>query len=73
VNSIHPGLIYTPMVRRGTAEPGSIAAGCGYVAVAVLFLARDDASFVTGAELAVDGAIRQCDYLIESSIKIVSV
>jgi NAD(P)-dependent dehydrogenase (short-subunit alcohol dehydrogenase family) len=64
VNSVHPGVIRTPMVealdegaiaqitalapmkRAGTAEE------VGYV---VLFLASNEASFVTGAEYVVDG------------------
>lgn len=64
VNSVHPGLIRTPLVeaqsdamnqgiiamtpmgRMGT--PREVAQGC-------LFLASDDASFVTGTELLIDG------------------
>lgn len=64
VNSVHPGLIdtpltqaqdpainqfvigMTPMGRAGT--PREVANGC-------LFLASDEASFVTGAELVIDG------------------
>src|SRR5262249_1900106 len=64
VNSIHPGLIdtpltqaqhpalnahvirLTPMNRPGT--PPEIANGC-------LFLASDESSFMTGAELVIDG------------------
>ena len=65
VNSVHPGFMppmatsgpdnearrqavidNTPMGRRGRVEE---------VANAVLFLASDEASFITGAELAVDG------------------
>jgi 3alpha(or 20beta)-hydroxysteroid dehydrogenase len=62
VNSVHPGGIDTPMLagtspdapfykrlpvaRMGTAEEA---------ARAVLFLASDEASYTTGAELAVDG------------------
>ena len=70
VNSIHPGFIWTPMVegflrdqgdleagRRATdeahplghmGEPDDIAWGCVY-------LASDEAKFVTGAELVIDG------------------
>ncbi len=66
VNSVHPGYVDTPMVRnmeqaeafkemaiastplgRG-AQPEEIAKG-------ILFLASDDASFITGAELIIDG------------------
>ena len=64
VNSVHPGVIRTPMVealdddliaqitalapmkRAGTAEE---------VAYVVLFLASNEASFVTGSEYVVDG------------------
>ncbi len=66
VNSIHPGPIETdmlkewsgdqrvkrlksvPMRRTGTAEE---------VAQAVLFLLSDEASYITGAEVAVDGGV----------------
>jgi NAD(P)-dependent dehydrogenase (short-subunit alcohol dehydrogenase family) len=70
VNSIHPGFIWTPMVenhlrslgdleegRTATAalhplgrvgEPDDVAWGCVY-------LASDEARFVTGAELVIDG------------------
>jgi NAD(P)-dependent dehydrogenase (short-subunit alcohol dehydrogenase family) len=66
VNSIHPGLIFTPMVEEALPNrdelqplvdmtPMKRGAKPEEVAAAVLFLASDDASFITGAELAVDG------------------
>jgi cyclopentanol dehydrogenase len=66
VNSIHPGLIYTPMVEEALPSkeelqpvidltPMRRGAKPEEVAACVLFLASDDASYVTGAELAVDG------------------
>jgi NAD(P)-dependent dehydrogenase (short-subunit alcohol dehydrogenase family) len=63
VNSVHPGLVATPMTAnqgavndwtlsmtpmRRIAEPHEIAAAC-------LFLSSDEASYVTGVELPVDG------------------
>ncbi len=64
VNSVHPGFIHTPLtdaqnpdlnrividttpMKRG-GQPIEIAYGC-------LFLASDEASYVTGAELNIDG------------------
>ncbi|MCU0816781.1 MAG: glucose 1-dehydrogenase [Cypionkella sp.] len=71
VNSIHPGYIWTPMVEnhlRATApdlEAAKAAAGSVHpighmgepddIAWAAVFLASDEAKFITGAELAVDG------------------
>ena len=64
VNSIHPGLILTPMlgvVTREELQPlidatplkrGAQPEEVGWCAV---FLASDEASFVTGSELVVDG------------------
>jgi 3alpha(or 20beta)-hydroxysteroid dehydrogenase len=64
VNSVHPGIVDTPMIRaqaeaitadvvaatpmRRLAEPREIAYG-------ILFLASDEASYVTGIELPIDG------------------
>jgi len=71
VNSIHPGYIWTPMVEnhlRATSddlEAAKVAAGAVHpighmgepddIAWAVVYLASDEAKFVTGAELVVDG------------------
>ncbi len=64
VNSIHPGIISTPMVetlpperRRGfaAATPLGREARPEEVGYGVLFLASDEASFITGAELVIDG------------------
>jgi 3alpha(or 20beta)-hydroxysteroid dehydrogenase len=62
VNSIHPGVIDTPMIEGGHDE---LAAGVPMgrlgrpeeVAELVLFLATDASAYVSGAEIAVDGAV----------------
>jgi NAD(P)-dependent dehydrogenase (short-subunit alcohol dehydrogenase family) len=71
VNSIHPGYIWTPMVEnhlRATSpdlEAAKAAAGSVHpighmgepddIAWAVVWLASEEAKFVTGAEIAIDG------------------
>lgn len=66
VNSLHPGFIETPLSRelwRGTPRLTAMIEGTplgrlgttGEVAAAVAFLASDDAGFMTGSELYVDG------------------
>ncbi|GAC1610227.1 MAG: glucose 1-dehydrogenase [Mycobacteriales bacterium] len=66
VNSVHPGGIDTPMVRHfipndkdmawmGRQVPMKRPGAPEEVAQAVAFLASDAASYITGAELAVDG------------------
>jgi cyclopentanol dehydrogenase len=64
VNSVHPGVILTPMTESASREqlqpvidmaPMKRAAQPEEVGWAVVFLASDEASFVTGAELVVDG------------------
>lgn len=67
-NSIHPGTIDTPMMdadkekygqRAVTVRKRLIPLGrlgrAEEVAAAILFLASDEASFITGTELVVDG------------------
>jgi cyclopentanol dehydrogenase len=64
VNSIHPGVILTPMLEVVTREelqpiidatPLKRGAQPEEVGWCALFLASDEASFVTGSELVVDG------------------
>lgn len=66
VNSVHPGYILTPMMIAATDEQGGGAAAAiplgrlaqpDEVSNVVLFLASDEASFVSGAEHVVDGAM----------------
>jgi len=65
-NSVHPGPIVTPMTERRRADPaiykrmvGRIPLGrygeADEVAYGVLYLASDEAAFVTGSELVIDG------------------
>jgi NAD(P)-dependent dehydrogenase (short-subunit alcohol dehydrogenase family) len=63
VNAVHPGIVVTPAVegsedfvdvmRENT--PMGRTAQAEEIAAAVLFLASDEASFITGIDLAVDG------------------
>jgi NAD(P)-dependent dehydrogenase (short-subunit alcohol dehydrogenase family) len=70
VNSIHPGFIWTPMVEhhlsaQGDLDEGKAAAAAlhplGHIGEAddiawgAVYLASDEAKFVTGAELVIDG------------------
>ncbi|MGW2661202.1 glucose 1-dehydrogenase [Nocardia tengchongensis] len=64
VNSVHPGMTYTPMtaqvgIRQGEGgypnTPMGRVGEAGEIAAAIVFLLSDAASYITGAELAVDG------------------
>ena len=66
VNSVHPGPIVTEMTRAGRNDPDRLATMMSRipmgrygepeeVANAVLYLASDESSFVTGSEVVVDG------------------
>jgi NAD(P)-dependent dehydrogenase (short-subunit alcohol dehydrogenase family) len=70
VNSIHPGFIWTPMVESHLKKLGDVEAGrkavdalhpLGHmgdpddIAWGAVYLASDEAKFVTGAELVIDG------------------
>src|SRR5262247_1700053 len=65
-NSVHPGPIDTPMVRNPETDPARLVSlqervpmgrlgTAEEVAYGVLYLASDEASFVTGSELVIDG------------------
>jgi len=70
VNSVHPGFIWTPMVENFLREQGDVEEGrrqidelhpIGHmgepedIAYGILYLASDEAKFVTGSELVIDG------------------
>ena len=70
VNSIHPGFIWTPMVQKHLQGLGDVTEGrksvdalhpLGHmgepddIAWGAVYLASDEAKFITGAELVIDG------------------
>ncbi len=68
VNSIHPGYAMTPLTREMFSDPAQLgvriarvpmgrAASAVEIANAMLYLASDESSFVTGSEVVVDGGV----------------
>jgi len=60
VNSVHPGFIDTPLLKENreriaSSTPSGRLGTAEEVANVIVFLASDEASFVTGAEYVVDG------------------
>ena len=68
VNSVHPGYVFTPLTLSLLAPPEALAsrvaevplgriAASEEIAQVILYLASDESSYVTGAELIVDGGV----------------
>ena len=68
VNSVHPGFVDTPMTAPGHANPDLVKIRQGAtplerfgkpidIAMGCLYLASDDAAWVTGSELVIDGGL----------------
>jgi 3alpha(or 20beta)-hydroxysteroid dehydrogenase len=68
-NSVHPGYVKTPMMVAATDEDGGGAAAAipigrfaesDEISPLVVFLASDEASFITGMEHVIDGGMTAC-------------
>jgi 3alpha(or 20beta)-hydroxysteroid dehydrogenase len=67
VNAVHPGIVVTPAVEGSEGfvdvmranTPMGRTGQAEEIAAAVLFLASDEASFITGVDLAVDGGFTE--------------
>lgn len=70
VNSVHPGFIWTPLVEKHLSDQGNLEEGrratdalhpLGHmgepddIAWGIVYLASDEAKFITGTELVIDG------------------
>lgn len=66
VNSIHPGLVDTPLLHSGTSQfvetslasvPAGRVADAEEIAESVMFLLSDASRYITGTEIVVDGGL----------------
>ena len=68
VNSVHPGFALTRLTRKGLSDPELLAervdsvpmgrlGTANDIAYGILYLASNEASFVTGSELVIDGGM----------------